>query len=73
MLLPLCCHWYVGGGLPVATTVNVTAPPAPTVWETGCVVSDGAAETGITVKLAELPTEPAEFETVTVYNPASVD
>ena len=27
----LTCHWTVGGGLPVAVTVNETVWPAPTV------------------------------------------
>jgi hypothetical protein len=60
-------HWYVGVGVPVAETENVTLAPAVTVWLDGWDVMTGAAGAGLTVReAAELVAEPEALETTTV-------
>jgi len=65
--LPPLFHWYVGAGVPFATTLNVTLPPAVTVWFAGCVLIVGALEAALTVSVATFEvTLPAVFVTTTV-------
>jgi hypothetical protein len=52
--VPLLLHWYVNGPVPVATTVNVAAFPAITVWLAGCVEIAGATVALVTVSTAAL-------------------
>ena len=62
------CHWYVGVGVPVATTVNVAGAGAVTVTLVGWVVIVGVAGVGLTVKVAGLlVTLPAELVTTHSY------
>jgi hypothetical protein len=52
--------------------VNVTAAPAVTVWEVGCVVIAGAVVAALTVSVAAvLVAEPALFVATQSYDPAS--
>jgi len=41
MGLPLLCHWYVSGAVPVAVTLKVAVCPAVTVIEAGGTVMAG--------------------------------
>src|SRR5258708_39755268 len=53
---------YLSGALPAATTVNVAACPAVTVWLAGCVVPVGPTGAALTVSVAALlVTVPAVF------------
>ena len=62
------CHWYVGVGVPVATTVNVAVAGAVTVAFIGWVVIVGVAGVGFTVSVAAvLVTVPAELVTTHSY------
>ena len=62
---PFFCHWYVNGVVPVATTLNVAARPALTVWFNGCVVMLTGVG-GINVRVAlVLTTLPMAFDTLT--------
>src|SRR3954464_7718260 len=87
MVAPFFCQRYVNGAAPVARTENVAAFPARTVCPVGCrrmtgAVAAGATDAGVdgggevigaeTVSVAAwLVIEPAEFEIVTTYVPAS--
>ena len=53
-LAPLMRHWSAGAGVPVATTVKLTAAPAMIDCEIGWVVNKGAIGAGFTVSSAEL-------------------
>src|SRR5258708_19904948 len=66
---------YLSGAVPAATTVNVAACPAVTVWFAGCVVTVGATGAALTVSVAALlVTVPAVFVTTTVSSdPLSSD
>lgn len=61
--MPFFCHWYESGAVPAATTENVAAWPAETVWLAGCVLMEGAAAgagwLGLVVLLVVYPAQPA--------------
>jgi hypothetical protein len=57
MSVPLRCHWYESGAVPLAATVNVAGRPALTVWFVGCVVIVGAW-LAVYVPRKTLPPEP---------------
>ena len=66
---PLKRHWYRNGGVPPAVTLNVALWSRIAVVGCGCeTISGGNWTTSVADKLV---TEPAGFETVTLYCPAS--
>ena len=76
MSTPPFCHWYVGAGLPPASTVNVAEAPAVTVtlagWgvKLGATGPDPAAMTKFSLMFALLP--PAPFAPSQAVNVQSV-
>jgi hypothetical protein len=66
---PFKYHWYVGAGVPPATTLNATFPPITGFCPTGCVKITGAEPT---VKFAEADADPTPFVAVTRKVPAEL-
>ena len=44
--IPLNCHWYVKGSLPVTATLKLTVEPSITVWLSGWATMNGGALDG---------------------------
>src|SRR6185503_12309253 len=82
-LVPAWSHWKPNGSVPVATTVNIAAPPHSTVWPIGCVAmpSEGTVywktvaslESSAGVQLMQVPLlpkisgPPPECHALTMY------